>query len=149
MDNIAYLLFLEVVKWYGSQNTVTMRYDETISRFWRVGYKLFHGKFLRFLGGPKHRGALIAGETSEGNFSPQTSKINFAIPSQKVTESLVSALPASGINPGIIEHLINKFAEQSKKDETFKICLDCKKINSSVSGSLGDVDLFGLRHRPL
>jgi hypothetical protein len=29
MDNIAYLLFLDVVKWYGSQNAVTMRYDET------------------------------------------------------------------------------------------------------------------------
>jgi hypothetical protein len=24
MDNIAYLLFLDVVKWYGNQNTVTM-----------------------------------------------------------------------------------------------------------------------------
>ena len=59
MDNIAYMLFLDVVKWYASENTVTMRYDDTVSKFWRVGYKLFYGKFLRYISGPKHRGQLV------------------------------------------------------------------------------------------
>ena len=125
-----------------------MRHDETVSKFWRVIYKLFHGKFLRFMGGPKHRGTLISGETSRGSFSPHTSKINFAVPRQKVTEALSSTLPATDISPGIIEHLLNTFAEQSRPDETFKICLDGKKINSSVSGSMGDVDLFGFEASP-
>jgi len=63
VDNIAFLLFLDVVKWYGKSNTLAMRYDETVCKFWRVGYKLFHGKFLRFMSGPKNKGQLIFGQS--------------------------------------------------------------------------------------
>jgi hypothetical protein len=148
MDNIAYLLFLDIVKWYGSQNAVTMRYDETVTKFWRVGYKLFHGKFLRFMGGPKNKSHILLGDTMRGVYSPQAARVNFVIPNRKMAESSASALPAKDIVPGMLTYLLQKFAEQTKETETYKICLDGKKINSSVTGTLGDVDLFGYEAKP-
>jgi hypothetical protein len=60
LENIAYLLFLDVVKWFDSGNTTSMRYeDPVVNKFWRIGYKMFHGKWLRFMRGPKSRGELI------------------------------------------------------------------------------------------
>jgi hypothetical protein len=43
MDNIAFLLFLDVVRWYGKTSTTQMRYNDTaVNKFWRIGYKMFH-----------------------------------------------------------------------------------------------------------
>lgn len=36
VDNIAFLLFLDVLKWYGKSKTLAMRYDETVCKFWRL-----------------------------------------------------------------------------------------------------------------
>ena len=33
-----------------------MRFTEPVKEFWATGYQLFHGKFLRFMGGTKGRG---------------------------------------------------------------------------------------------
>ena len=39
------LLFLDVVKWYNSESTTLMRYEcPAVNKFWRIGYKMFHGK---------------------------------------------------------------------------------------------------------
>jgi hypothetical protein len=45
-NQIAYLLFLAVVKLLSSENARQMRYANEIKQFWQMGSKLFHGKFL-------------------------------------------------------------------------------------------------------
>ena len=68
MDNIAFLLFLDVVRWYSKDNTVAMRYDDSVSKFWRIGFKSIHGRFLRFLRGPKHNGQIVFQESQTSYF---------------------------------------------------------------------------------
>lgn len=143
MKNIAYLLFLDVVRWYSSESTTTMRYDDVVSRFWRTGYKLFHGRFLRFISGPKNRGEIIINDSKRGCFNPAESEINFAVPIQKVKKKMEGPMPPDDIKPGILQHMIHLIAEQSSTLKTYKLCLDGKKINGSTTGILGDVDLFG------
>ena len=72
LDNICYLLFLDVVQWFSSSQTSQMRYfqEETLN-FWKVGYRLFHGKFLRFMGGPKNSGQIVAGDKEERELKGQ------------------------------------------------------------------------------
>jgi hypothetical protein len=69
MDNIAFLLFLDVVRWFSLDNyTSFMRYNDEIKLFWRTGLRLFGGRFLRFMGGPKNKGQKICGESLPGKY---------------------------------------------------------------------------------
>jgi hypothetical protein len=149
LENIAFLLFLDVVKWFDSGNTTSMRYeDPVVNKFWRIGYKMFHGKWLRFMSGPKSRGGLINNITSPGNFDPTQSRINFSVPFAKVKSTSESPVPPSQVKPGILTHLLDKFAEQACMNQTFKLCFDGEKINSSISDKSGDIDLFGFEGSP-
>ena len=148
MTNIAYLLFLDVVKWFSHDNSVCMRYDDQVTKFWRIGYKLFHGKFLRFMGGPKNKGQVIFGETTRGTYTTTDSRINFAVPVSRVSDLNRSPLAPDNIRPGIIQPLLEKIVPTAIEGKTYKICLDGKKINASTSGKLGDVDLFGFEKQP-
>ena len=80
LDNIAFELFLDVVKWFSVSSTTLMRYNQTSKVFWRLGYVLFHGRFLRFMSGFKSIGSIINGESSRGQYSPVNSRIYFAVP---------------------------------------------------------------------
>ena len=51
LTNIALLLFLDAVRWYGLPITSMMTYKEDTMKFWRVVYRLFHGKVFRFMFG--------------------------------------------------------------------------------------------------
>lgn len=57
-----------------------MRYSEDVKLFWRTGLRLFKGRFLRYMGGPKHKGQVISGDTAPGAFKSETSKVNFIVP---------------------------------------------------------------------
>ncbi|KAJ8301229.1 hypothetical protein KUTeg_020216 [Tegillarca granosa] len=74
--------------------------------------------------------------------------MNFAVPFRKVTQSNAAPLPAVEIEPGIIRYLLEKVAQDVTEDKTYKLCFDGKKINSSTSSNLGDVDLFGFEQEP-
>ena len=76
MDNICYLLMLYLVEGFSSGNTQQMRYREQTTKFWQIGFRLFHGKFLRFMSGLGNSGPIPEFE------SPLKSKINFAVPSR-------------------------------------------------------------------
>jgi hypothetical protein len=39
------------------------------------------------MGGPKHRGQVVVGNTEKGKFKPAESKINFAVPRRAVVSS--------------------------------------------------------------
>lgn len=48
MQNIAFLLWTEIVKWYKCKTT-EMRYSEATKTFWKLRYKLFGGRFICFM----------------------------------------------------------------------------------------------------
>ena len=92
-----------------------MQYDPVVKKFRRIGYKLFHGKWLRLMGGQKYKGELVKGSISKGSANPSDSKINFAVPYSKVRDTYEAPLPACDIKPGILTYLFDRYAEQSKK----------------------------------
>jgi hypothetical protein len=48
-DNISFLLILDVICFLSCESTTRMTYTSEVKEFWRTGYRLFHGKFLRFI----------------------------------------------------------------------------------------------------
>ena len=115
------------------RNSSAMRYSDKVKQFWRIGYKLFHGKWLRFMGGPKRRGQVVVGNTEKGNFKPAESEINFAVPRRALVSSELSPLSPEDVKPGILHTLLSKFAGKAEPQKTFKICIDGKKINAAIT----------------
>ena len=52
------------------------------------------------MGGPKHRGQVVVGNTEKGKFKPAESKINFAVPRRAVVSSELSPLSHEDVNKG-------------------------------------------------
>ena len=73
-ENIAFLLFMDVCRFLSSKNTRGIRYSDKVKHFWRIGYRLFHGKWLKFMSGPKHTGTLTTDQSDKGIFSPAEAK---------------------------------------------------------------------------
>ena len=72
LHNFSFLLLLDVVKRYSVPNTSNMFYSEECLKFWKVVYRLFHSKVLRFMSGQKSGGQILDASTSRGNFDPKT-----------------------------------------------------------------------------
>ena len=72
-DNICYLLFLDVVEWFSTENTSKMRYKfpQTV-QFWNIGSRLFHRKFLQIMSGPRSFGQTLDGSSEKGCFDCHT-----------------------------------------------------------------------------
>ncbi|XP_070182230.1 uncharacterized protein [Littorina saxatilis] len=138
LNNISFLLFLDVVRFYSEENTSSMRYREETKLFWRTGYHLFHGKFIRFMGGPKNQGQVVDGSETLGVCRSSCAKINFAIPSLNHLET--DEIQHETLKPGILHDTISILSETPK---VVKVAFDAKKINSSLSQDQGDIDLFG------
>ncbi|VDI01697.1 Hypothetical predicted protein [Mytilus galloprovincialis] len=121
-----------------------MRYSEDVKRFWRVGLKLFKGKFVRFMSGIKNKGQLDI----KGKYNPSDSKINFAVPNRQVLDAMESPVDAS--TPGILTDMIDQISLSDPKHiQTYQLCVDGKKINSGVLGQkLGDINLWGNESSP-
>ena len=139
---------MDVCKFLTLENTSQMRYSERVKQFWRIGFKIFHGKWLRFMGGPKHRGQLVTGQSSKGHYNPCDSEINFAVPHRAVVSSDLSPLSPADVSPGIIDILLSNFAKKAEPQKTYKICVDGKKINAAVNTRQGDIDLWGFEESP-
>lgn len=135
LDNIAFLLFLDVVRWFGTGDGIhNMRYSNEIKLFWKTGLRLFHGRFLRFMGGPKCTG----GNADSGSFS---SKINFIVPDRKMLEDEKKFVDEK--SPGIMNAMIASLAAcDPDHTKTYKLCVDGKKINPC---SKGEIDLWVMR----
>ena len=141
LDNIALLLLLEVARWYSLDNTSNMFYWPTTQLFWKVGYKLFHGRFLRFMQGEKNEGTEVSGTEEPGAHNPTLSSINFAVPNTSTIRNFQDGvdLPQE-IKPGIIHENIDLRA--SGKD-SLVLSVDGKKVSPGFTKDFGDVDLFG------
>ena len=145
LDNIALELFLDVVKWFSISSTTLMRYHRSSKAFWRLGYVLFHGRFLRFMSGFKNISSIINGESCRGRYCPVDSRINFAVP-DVINLNKLDSNKKLNIGTDVIQEALDQIATNCA-DKTYKICFDGKKINSSLNES-GAIDLFGFEGPP-
>ena len=144
-DNICYLLFLDIIEWFSSENTSQMRYQfpETV-RFWQIGSRLFHGKFIRFMSVLRHFGQVVEGSCDSGMFDPSTSKINFAVPSKSTLQAVA---PKASFYPGINEKLLDNLANHLA-NKPLNLSVDGKKICRDKGKHMGDIDCLGFENKP-
>ncbi|CAC5359049.1 unnamed protein product [Mytilus coruscus] len=120
-----------------------MRYLQQTKQFWKLGMRLFGGKFIRFMSGYKNTTDVLYGESPPGYFDPSNSDINFAIPSIDVLREYTHYNDCSGKRlPGIFIDVMQKVS-QSMKDQSLCISFDGKKIKQGLTTDSGDVDLLG------
>lgn len=136
-NQIAYLLFLDVIRLLASNDIRQMRYSDEIKLFWRIGSKLFHGRFLRFMSGQKSTAEFL---------SDHRTPFNFAVPSKHVLQTN-QVFQSSDIKPGLLPNILDTYAE-TECSKTFKLCVDGKKLNISSKSEKGGVDLFGYEDKP-
>ncbi|KAK3086499.1 hypothetical protein FSP39_019282 [Pinctada imbricata] len=145
MTNICYLLFLDLVEWFSCPTTTLMRYRSETLKFWQIGYKLFHGKFLRFMTGLKNEGEILNHDTEKGFFDPLRSKINFPVPSKhalyKTNEKPSPFFP--GISDKCIEIMAKHYLQKP-----LKLSVDGKKISRGKCKEMGDIDCWGFENSP-
>ena len=111
LDNIAFLLFLDVVRWFDLDKTTNfMRYSEDVKLFWRT---LFKRRFLRYMGGPKHKGQVISGETAPGAFKSETSQVNFIVPDRRTLTEEAKIVISD--KPNILSLMIEQVAKSEQK----------------------------------
>jgi hypothetical protein len=128
VNYIAFLLFLDVVRWMDlDKSTTSMSYSDDVKLFWSTGCRLFHGRFLRFMGGSKNKGQIIDSEAEQGTFKSEKSKVNFVVPDRRVLQNDQLILETK--KPGIIHNSIDVIAESdSDQRATYTICVDGKKL---------------------
>ena len=145
LKNIVHLLFLDICRWYKCGNTVSMRYSPEIKHFWLLGYKLFHGKFLRCMARFRHVGFVKDGSNARSFYNPTDISMNFAVPAVHVLAKSATIKP-SEIKPEILTQMLDLFRSNHMK--TFKLCVDGKTLNVSSSQVDGELNLFGLEDKP-
>ena len=142
LQNIALLLLFDVVRWYSVDNTSKMFYSDSCLKFWKVMYRLFHGKVLRFMSGIKSTGQVVKDMSSKGSYDPQTTSINFAVPNtNSIRQFNTSETEIPGeLPPGIIHQAIQL---KSSADNSYVLSVDGKKLAPGLTEKNGDQDLFG------
>ncbi|CAC5388829.1 unnamed protein product [Mytilus coruscus] len=118
-----------------------MEYGCESMKLWKVVYRLFHGKTLRFMSGSKLVGQIIDGSSSKGLYDPQTTKINFAVPNINSINNfdLVETNIPREMYPGVIAQAL-KFMP---RDKNYVLSVDGKKLVPGLTNTHGDQDLFG------
>ncbi|MEW8548481.1 MAG: hypothetical protein AB2693_33680 [Candidatus Thiodiazotropha sp.] len=126
MKNICYLLFLDLIEWFSCDNTSHMRYRPETVKFWQIGFRLFHGKVLRFMSGLRNFGQILEGVSERGKHDPMASKVNFAVPSRNnlYPKQDDSKLFYPGINQTSILTLVDRVG-----NKPMKLSIDGKKIS--------------------
>lgn len=121
-----------------------MRYIRPETRqFLEVGYRLFRGKFLRFMSGPRNTGQVIEGKQEKGFCISYDSEINFAVPSLKT----LTSNKLSPIYPGVFVESICNIAK-CIQSPFVKIGVDGKKISHGKGKVMGDIDCWGFEDKP-
>ena len=84
--NIYFLLFLDTVNLFATENASGLRYRKRTMLFWMFELLYFHGKWIRFCRDEKFSGTFLEHKESKKYFSPQLNKtrINFAVPSDNI-----------------------------------------------------------------
>ena len=112
-DNIVLQLLFDRVIFQTCGNTVSMRYEDVTKTFWLIVYRLCKGSGLKFFGGEKNWGQVVMKHAIESKYSPDLSKVNFAVPDEKILRDMKKVLPKI-IPPGKIRKTIDMIV--GKKD---------------------------------
>ena len=142
--NIVFVLLMERIRFQSCSNTIGMRYCGLTKKFWTIVYRLCKGVGLKFFSGEKNWGQVINKSTSKSKYASRNSKINFAVPDEKVIRNYNRVLPKV-IPPGKIESGLNLL--NNKKD--IIIMGDGKMVMKGLKTNFeGDVNLFGHQKEP-
>lgn len=144
-NNICFLLFTDLVELLYNTETCQMRYNDISIKFWQMGYRIFGGKFLRFMSGPKCQGTILEGTEQRGSQDSKSAKINFAIPARQ--NLFRSEEKCAKILPGIVTDFVNLIALKSF-GKSYKLCVDGKKISRGRGKLMGDIDCWGYEKKP-
>ena len=80
-----------------------MRYSDQTKAFWKLGWRLFSGRFLNFMGGYKSHGDVVQKLAYSGLYSPSSSEINLAVPDSRVFRGFEPYNTAGERQPGMYE----------------------------------------------
>ena len=139
MDNIVWILILERAKFQSCKNTVAMRYSKVTKLFWSIVYRLCKSSGLKIFAGEKNWGQVVSNECGRSRYTPDKSKINFAVPSESVLRYINRRLPKV-ILPGKIQQSLDLLSNQ--KDVV--LMADGKLVTKGLKENFcGDVNLFG------
>ena len=142
--NIVFVLLMERIRFQSCSNTIGMRYCGLTKKFWTIVYRLCKGVGLKFFSGEKNWGQVVNKSTSKSKYTSRNSKINFAVPDEKVLWNYNRVLPKV-IPPGKIESGLNLL--NNKKD--IIIMGDGKMVMKGLKTNFeGDVNLFGHEKEP-
>ena len=140
-ENICYRIFLDLIQWYSLDSSKAMKYDSNVRKFWYLGKRLFHNKFVEYMRGPGNKGQ------DDSDFEERSTHINFPVPHRLSDAN--SKVP-SHIEPGfihaIVEHYQNSHPNSLVKPHN--LSGDLKKINQSPSSPMGGIDLSGFEKQP-
>ena len=142
--NIVFVLLMERIRFQSCYNTIGMRYCGLTKKFWTIVYRLCKGVGLKFFSGEKNWGQVVNKSTSKSKYASGNSKINFAVPDEKVIRNYNRVLPKV-IPPGKIESGLNLL--NNKND--IIIMGDGKMVMKGLKTNFeGDVNLFGHEKEP-
>ena len=143
-DNIVFLLLLECMKFQNCENIVGMRYGDKTKLFWTIVYRLCKGSRLKFFSGSKNWRQVVNKETDRSIYDPDVSKINFAVPDEKVLHEYRQELPK--LNPPGKIHASLKLLHNKNN---IILMGDGKLVTQGLKTDFaGDVNLFGHETRP-
>ena len=121
-----------------------MRYRKVTKVFWSIVYRLCKGAGLKFFSGEKNWGQVVSKECARSNYHPNKSKINFAVPSERVLRNFDEQLPKI-IPPGKIHKCLNLL----KGQKDIVLMADGKLVTKGLKDNFcGDVNLFGHEVNP-
>ena len=144
MDNIVFILMMDRVRFQNCTNTVGMRYGKKSKLFWTIVYRLCKESGLKFFSGSKNWGQVVNNECGKSQYSPDTAKVNFAVPDEKVLRAYKNELPKV-IPPG----KIHKCMEMLRNKKDIVLMADGKLVTKGLKTDfLGDVNLFGHERNP-
>ena len=55
---------MDIVEWFDKDESRQMRYSPSTLQFFWLGRKLFGGRFIRFMSGPKHESDILTGSST-------------------------------------------------------------------------------------
>lgn len=145
LDTLALRLFLETARFYSLTSSTLMWWWPETMRFWRTCYRLFHGKVIALMAGPRNMGQICEGEVARGHIDPQKAQVNFATPSlqtlsKEASDGKLGMLKASP--PGMISSTLGAI-QKTAKDTVYMMRADGKRVTAGANKHGGDVDMFG------
>ncbi len=150
-NNMAFLLFVDTVRWYTLEASSQMTYSYEIKLWWWSIWKLFGGQAIRYMRGPKHEGQLLAFENGESSsLCLVESKINFVIPSDKILQDFKAVIQIPiRLEPGIFYMMIVLLVKYRRPNSTQVLTTDGKKLTPGLFDHGGDMDCLGFEPEPV